>query len=165
MKIFPLSFLAGAAALALAACAGQAADNPPPTTSENEHPPSASANKDAGAKADPDTTPASETWGNIREYTYEQRAEFLAGLNLMAARLDDGIRRLNAKRAGMTDADAQDWDFAMKELNDARSDLQAKSSAIEKATDSTWDDAKAAVALAWERARNAFVSVEHSTTS
>jgi hypothetical protein len=175
MKASRLPLVAGAAglaALAFAVRTGRAADNPPaqnppPASSENARPPAPStpAGKDGGAKADPDATPATETWDIIRDCAYDRRADFLAGLNLMAKRLDDGMRRLNAKRAGMTDAAAKDWDFAMKELISARAYLQSESSDLEKATDSTWDDAKAKVALAWERAHTAFINVEQSTTS
>lgn len=121
-----------------------------------------------------DSTPASvadtlasttEAWTNIKDYPYEKRADFNAVFLRMVARLDDDIRGLNAKRATMTN-DTKEWDFAMKELNNARSDVQSKITEVGKASNSeTWVEARDRLGVAWERARTAYRAVVSSTTS
>jgi hypothetical protein len=65
---------------------------------------------------------ADQAWADLKDDTYDMRAQFATGVGHLSARLDEQIRALRAKRAGMT-KDLADWDFAMKEVDDARSDL------------------------------------------
>jgi hypothetical protein len=167
-----LTAVMGLAVLSLAVCSCRAKDtaqpqNPPSAPPDSTPPPAPSApsNKGDAAQEDPADTTAATTWAAIKDYTYDRRSDFIAGLSLMGGRLDAGMQVLNAKRATMTDGAAKDWDFNMKELHNARDYLQSTSSDLEKATDSTWADAKDKVSQAWERVRNAYDKVRHSTTS
>lgn len=108
--------------------------------------------------------PASETWSTIENDTYDQRADFLAGLEHIAARVDTGRQVLTAKRAALPETSVQDWDFAMKDLDEARSDLRFQISELNKATPDTWSEAKDRAAQAWQRVRNDFDKVRMSTT-
>lgn len=105
------------------------------------------------------------SWDSLKDFTYEKRADFSAGVSRMAAGLDDQVRALKAKRATLTEASTKDWDFAMKELEDARADLRSKLSELSKASSETWTQAKDRAAEAWKRAQDAAAKVKASTTS
>jgi hypothetical protein len=105
------------------------------------------------------------SWNTIRDLPYEKRADFTAIFTRMVAKLDDEIRALNAKRENMTN-DTRDWDFAMKELVNARTDVQSKQTELGRAnTPETWTDAKEKLGVAWDRAQVAVRNVRNSTTS
>lgn len=109
------------------------------------------------------TTP--DAWQNIQYHTYEKRQEFTAVFSRMVAKLDDDIRALNEKRATMKN-DTRDWDFAMKELNNARADVQSKVTDLSRATTpDTWVEARDRLGVAWDRAQTAVQAVKSSTTS
>lgn len=106
-----------------------------------------------------------DAWTNIQDYPYEKRQEFNAVFSRMVSKLDDDIRALNEKRATMTN-DTKDWDFAMKELNNARSDVQSKLSELARTTTpETWTEARDRLGVAWDRALTAVKNVKASTTS
>jgi hypothetical protein len=106
-----------------------------------------------------------EAWSTIKDFTYEKRGDFTAVFARLQARLDDDIRILNAKRAMMTN-DTKNWDFAMKELNNARADVQSKVTELSKAiTPETWLEARDRLGVAWDRAQLATRNVKASTTS
>jgi hypothetical protein len=106
-----------------------------------------------------------DSWSAIRTLPYEKRADFNAVFVRMVGKLDEEIRALNAKRENMTN-DTRDWDFAMKELNNARADVQSKHSELGRAnTAETWADAKEKLGIAWDRAQVAVRNVRNSTTS
>jgi len=107
---------------------------------------------------------ASDTWAAIRDITYEQRAEFLAGAASLENVLAGQISELNAKRAAMR-ASTTDWDFAMKELNDSQAYLKSMVEEAGRATAETWDQEKDKVGMAWQRAQAACDKVRMSTTS
>ena len=109
--------------------------------------------------------PASETWDRIKDDTYEQQSDFAAGYRQLGNDADAAIQRLDAKRATMTDTAAKDWDIAMKELKDARSDLDDKLNQIKAANSDTWNDAKGKATAAWKRVVDDLDKVRHSTTS
>ncbi|HTB81343.1 MAG TPA: hypothetical protein VK717_10700 [Opitutaceae bacterium] len=110
---------------------------------------------------------ASAKWTNIEDCAYDMRAQFFAGLKGLEARVDDQFRELTAKRATMTSstADTKDWDFAMKEMEDARSYLKSMDEELSKATPETWSQEKDKVGQAWVRTQEAYKKVKSSTTS
>lgn len=109
---------------------------------------------------------ASANWTDIKNCTYDMRGQFFAGLKLLKAKVDDQINELTAKRATMKGAtETQDWDFAMKEMVDARSALKSIAEDLSKATPETWDQGKDKVGQAWVRTQDAYGKVKSSTTS
>jgi hypothetical protein len=109
------------------------------------------------------TTP--DAWQNIQNHSYEKRQEFTAVFSRMVAKLDDDIRVLNEKRATMKN-DTRDWDFAMKELNNARADVQSKVTDLSRViTADAWIEARDRLGVAWDRAQTAVQTVKSSTTS
>jgi hypothetical protein len=106
-----------------------------------------------------------DAWRNIQYHSYDKRQEFTAVFARMLAKLDADIRALNEKRATMKN-DPRDWDFAMKELNNARADVQSKVTDLSRAnTADTWTDARDRLGIAWNRAQSAVDAVRNSTTS
>ena len=116
------------------------------------------------AAANPDASLA--TWFAIKDCTYDMRAQFFVGFNRLQARVDREIGTLTAKRAAMkSTANTQDWDFAMKEMGDARTNLKSAGAELSTATPETWAQEKDKVDQAWKRTQNAFDNVKASTTS
>jgi hypothetical protein len=114
------------------------------------------------ASVAPDT--GSESWADIENLTFDQRAAFVAGLTGLVAKLDGQIGALNAKRSTMTTGTA-DWDFAMKEVNAARAYLVGLEPEVSSASPETWGEEKDRVGGAWRRAQDACDKVRMSTTS
>lgn len=104
-------------------------------------------------------------WDAIKDYPYEKRVEFAAGTGRLIERLDEQIRELNEKRAKLPQTSVKDWDFAMKELTEARSYLKSMIDALGDATYETWAEARERVAKAWQRTQDAYSKVKSSTTS
>lgn len=112
-------------------------------------------------------TPVTEagTWEVIKDYTYAQRAEFIATVGRMMDKVDEQIQQQNAKRDTLTESTAKDWDIAIKDLEEARSLVQSKVTELSKTKPETWDAAKEQVGIAWQRVQNALDKVRASTTS
>ena len=170
--VFPLVSLFSVLVFAAAGCArekNKAPETKPVTQSAPAPAESPSIIRNAQVAA---TTAAADagnalagSWDAIKDYTYEKRADFSAGVSRMAVSLDEQVRALKAKRATLSEASVKDWDFAMKELEDARSDLRSKMSELSKASSETWTQAKDRAAEAWKRAQDAAARVKASTTS
>jgi hypothetical protein len=108
---------------------------------------------------------ATPVWTDIQTDTYDQRAHFAAGINRLSAKLDDQIRVLKAKRAGMT-TDLKDWDLAFKEVEESRSYLTSCMSDLAKTTTpETWADAKDKVGEAWKRSQIAVDKMNATVTN
>jgi hypothetical protein len=108
---------------------------------------------------------ASARWSEIKDCTYDMRAQFFAGLNRLEARVDAEVAVLTAQRAAMkSTANTKAWDFAMKEMGDARSYLKSMGEELSKASPETWSQEKDKVGQAWVRTQAAFDNVKSSTT-
>lgn len=116
----------------------------------------------------PGTTLASASstqWVDIKDYTFAQRDSLLTGLAGMLARVDAQTEELKTKRAAMAASTrTSDWDFAMKEVHNARANLKFACDELGKATPETWDQQRDRVGQAWERTQNAYAAVRSSTT-
>ena len=118
------------------------------------------------AEARPDSATAPAEWSDISENTYDTRAQFFAGLKRLEARVDVQVRELNEQRAAMKSTrDTKDWDFAMKEMDDARTYLISTGEELGKATPETWVQLKDKVGQAWMRTQAAYDKVKASVTS
>lgn len=105
-------------------------------------------------------------WDDIKEYTFEMRDPFFAGLKRLEAKVDDQIRELIAKRATMKGTTTtREWDFAMKEMESARSYLKSVGAELSKASRDTWGQEKDKVGRAWVSTQEAYGKVKSSTTS
>jgi hypothetical protein len=109
---------------------------------------------------------AAASWVAIKDYTFDQRADFIAGAGRLEAMLSSQIAELNAKRASMpSTVETKDWDFAMKEMNDSQNYLKSMIEEAGRATPETWGQEKDKVDQAWQRAQEAFDKVKITTTS
>jgi hypothetical protein len=109
---------------------------------------------------------AAASWVAIKDYTFDQRADFIAGAGRLEAMLASQIAELNAKRASMpSTVETKDWDFAMKEMNDSQNYLKSMIEEAGQATPETWGQEKDKVDQAWQRAQEAFDKVKVTTTS
>lgn len=107
----------------------------------------------------------SVNWIDIKDSTYDMRVSFFSGIKALEAKVDNQISELSAKRAAMTsDVNTKDWDFAMKEMGDARSFLKSVCAEMSKASADTWTEQKDAVGRAWLRTQAAYDKVKSSTT-
>ncbi len=114
--------------------------------------------------ASPAVAPAE--WADIKDCTYEKRAQFFAGLKRLEARADAEMAELTAKRAIMDGiTDTKDWDFAMKEMTNTRFYFRAMGEGIHQATAESWAEQLVKVGEAWGRTQEAFANVKASTTS
>lgn len=104
-------------------------------------------------------------WDAIKDYTYQKRADFVAGATQLVEKTDEEIRQLNEKRATLPETSVKEWDFAMKELKEARAYLRSTISELSDASSETWAGAKEKVGKAWERAQDAGAKVKASTTT
>jgi hypothetical protein len=112
----------------------------------------------------PDVTSAK--WRTIKDLSYDQRVLFFDGLKQLETRVDEQISELTARRAAMPGtANTKDWDFAMKEMVNARSYLKGMGEELSKATPETWAQQKDKVGLAWVRTQEAYDKVKSSTTT
>jgi len=109
---------------------------------------------------------AAAAWASIKDFTYDQRADFISGAGRLQGMLSSEVAELNAKRASMASTvDTKDWDFAMKEMNDSQAYLKSMIDEAGRATPDTWNQEKDKVDEAWQRAQEAFDKVKVTTTS
>jgi hypothetical protein len=108
---------------------------------------------------------ADQSWADLKGDTYEHRDHFLSGIGRLSAKLDDQIRILKAKRAGMT-TDLADWDTAMKDVEDSRALLTGRINDVRKAkTPDDWTAARDNVGDAWSKAEAAVDKMHTTVTS
>lgn len=119
---------------------------------------------DPGTPVNVITDTPSPSWDDIKDIPYAQHAAFSAGLARIEGRLDAQIGALNAKRATMT-TDTSEWDFAMKDVNEARSYLAGLNQEVANAGPDTWSQEKEKVEEALKRTQDACEKVKMSTTS
>jgi hypothetical protein len=109
---------------------------------------------------------AAAAWASIKDFTYDQRADFISGAGRLQGMLASEVAELNAKRASMpSTVDTKDWDFAMKEVNDSQAYLKSMIDEAGRATPDTWNQEKDKVDEAWQRTQAAFDKVKITTTS
>jgi hypothetical protein len=109
---------------------------------------------------------AAAAWATIKDYSYDQRADFLSGAGRLVGMLSSEVAELNAKRASMpSTTDTKDWDFAMKEMNDSQAYLKSMIDEAGRATPDTWEQEKDKVDEAWQRTQAAFDKVKITTTT
>jgi hypothetical protein len=142
-----------AAVLSLAAFAAVRGAEPAPVATPS-----------APVAAAPDA--ASARWTDIKDTTFELRARFFTGFERLEARLDGQISELKAKRATMKGTTGtKEWDFAMKEMDNAHAYLSATGKELAQAGPDSWDQVKDRVGQAWVRAQDAYKNVKSSTTN
>jgi hypothetical protein len=105
------------------------------------------------------TVGSSDAWDRIKDFTFDRRAAFSAGVDRMSQEMDDKTAAFRARVAGVPDSASRDRDSAMKEFDTARADLKSKRSDLDNATADTWADAKAKTAESWKSTKAAYDKV------
>lgn len=95
-------------------------------------------------------------WDSIKDFAYERRADFSAGIDRMSRDMDDRTSAFRTRAAGVSDAVASDRDGAMKDYDRARADLKSKRTDLDNATADTWSDAKAKAGESWRSTKAAY---------
>lgn len=142
-----VSLAAFASVVALSACSkthdANATNSASSTPSSSTTSPTAGTTATSGSSAM--ATNANETWENIKDYSYDKRAEFAAKTNDYAAQLDRDLQ--NAKGD------------SSKRLAEARDDLRSAATEISNATADTWAATKERVGRAWQKVQSAAQNV------
>ncbi len=110
-------------------------------------------------------TPAADSWAGIKDYTFEKRTDFAAGLDRLMEKQDAGLAAMNAKLTGLPDAAAKERDHAVKQFNEARSFLKSELDSLRTGTAGAWTVSKEKVTVAWQRTEAAYEKVKASPTS
>lgn len=126
--------LAVATTLLLSACSK--------TRDANSNTAATSASSTPAATAGSMTANAVDTWDSVKNYSYDQRAEFEAKAKAYAAEID--------ARTAAAKGDAKN------RLAQARDDLRNATSELGNATAQTWDATKERVGRAWQQAESAY---------
>ncbi len=108
---------------------------------------------------------AVDSWDAVKDFTFEKRAEFSAGLDRMAAKHDAEVAAANAKVKGLPETAAKERDHANKEFADARANLKAALADVGNATADTWAATKEKSAQAWQRLHAAYAKLIATPTS
>jgi len=104
-------------------------------------------------------------WSDIKGDAFDQRDHFVAGASRLAAKLDEQIQELRAKRGAMT-TDTKEWDFSMKEVENCRVLLTGRIGELAPATTpETWADVKDKIGEAWKRSQLAVDKMSSTRTS
>jgi hypothetical protein len=101
-------------------------------------------------------TVAVDTWDSIKDFTFDRRSDFSAGVGRMADGLDAKIADLRATVSTLPDTAAKDKNAAIKEYDEARADLKVRLADLGNATADGWTDAKAKVAASWAKVQAAY---------
>jgi hypothetical protein len=104
-------------------------------------------------------------WDSIKDFAYERRADFSAGIDRMSRDMDDKAAAFRTRAAGVSDAVASDRDSAMKDYDSARADLKSKRTDLDNATADTWSDAKAKAGESWKSTKAAYDRVTKANAS
>ncbi|MBW8781606.1 MAG: hypothetical protein JF599_06940 [Verrucomicrobia bacterium] len=105
---------------------------------------------------------AEQTWREIKDYPFTQRADFLVGLERLEAQVEQQIVALKARRLNLTE-DPHAWDNAMQVLESSLVDLRAAAAQVAQATSSNWEERTARVGRVCEREQAAYEKVKALT--
>ena len=111
-----------------------------------------------------DTTD-SHLWTVIKNDSYAERVHFAKGCAKLLERIDVQVGELKAKRANLI-TDIDDWDFAMKEVDDSRASLNEQIESLSDANSpERWNAAKEKIGEAWNRTQKAVDKMNSTRTS
>ena len=96
----------------------------------------------------------SDTWDNIKDYTYEKREDFADSAKAMSSRLEAESAELRAEVSGAQASASRK--AAWEEFKSSQADFDDKVDALGQASSDTWDQAKDEVKAAWERVEAAY---------
>lgn len=101
-------------------------------------------------------------WRAIKDDTFDMRAQYLAGLQGIEAKMDDQIAALTASNTATNGSASSNSTTAMKKLTDAQTNLKSLNDEVNNATVDNWSQEKDKVAQALRQTRDAYRNVQSS---
>ncbi len=93
---------------------------------------------------------AAETYVATKEYTIEQKNEFVTELKSELAELDKDIDKMKTKASAKKDESSKEIKFQVETLEKKRADLNLKIDRLSSATKSAWAELRAGVQSAFK---------------
>lgn len=103
---------------------------------------------------------AQDSWTAIRDCTYENRGDFVAGMDRMAQACDTEYAVVKTNLASMRPAATELRDQAMADFATARAALSSQLIEARSGSAENWDAAKDKTAQAWKAVQDAFARVK-----
>lgn len=130
----------------------------------------ASINSKAAAKevADEIKTGAVDSWKAIKDYSYDKRLEFAAGLDRLATQRDAELTVMNKQlneQAALPEATAMKREKAVADYRAARDALTPLLDQLRDSTAEGWDNTKARATDAMQDLETAFHQIQSSSVS
>jgi gas vesicle protein len=99
-------------------------------------------------------TAVTDTWQDVKSYTYDKRSKFSDDAHGLASKMDDQIDEL---RHRWDDAKASERKkAALDELKRCQTDFKARVDDLGHASAQTWESAKGAVVDSWNHLKTAY---------
>ena len=95
---------------------------------------------------------------DMKDYTYAQKAEFVAAMQTQLAALDKDLDQLAAKIEKSSDAVKAEAKPKLQALRDQAAALNKQLDGAKDASESTWDSVKAGSQKAWDALKDGFQS-------
>ncbi|MFZ0829071.1 MAG: methyl-accepting chemotaxis protein [Verrucomicrobiia bacterium] len=95
---------------------------------------------------------------DMKDYTFAQKAEFVAAMQIQLDNLNHDLDQLSAKIDGSSDAVKAEAKPKLQALRDQAAQLNRQLDGARNATDSTWDNVKGGFQKAYESTKDGFNS-------
>ena len=99
---------------------------------------------------------AVETYVATKEYTIEQKNEFMAGLKNELSELDKDIAFMKTKASSKKDEASKDIKLQLESLEKKRAELNLKIDRLSSATKSAWSELRSGVQSAFKEMKTSF---------
>ena len=99
---------------------------------------------------------AVETYVATKEYTIEQKNEFVAGLKSELSELDKDIAVMKTKAAAKTDEAGKEIKLQVESLEKKRAELNLKIDKLSSASKSAWTELRSGVQSAFKEMKTSF---------
>lgn len=100
---------------------------------------------------------------DMKDYTYAQKAEFVAAMKSQLAALNQDLDTLSAKIDNSSDAVKAEARPKLQALRDQAAQLNQQLEKVQDSTESTWDSVKGSSQKAWDSLKNDFQSARQWT--
>jgi chromosome segregation ATPase len=93
---------------------------------------------------------------DIKDYTYAQKEEFVAKMQVQLAGINRDLDELSVKIEKSSDAAKAEWKPKLQALRDQADKLNKQLDQAKNATESTWDEVKASSRKAYDELKDGF---------
>ena len=106
--------------------------------------------------------PTADTWSEIKDFGYNQRMGFSAGLERMAKTKEAEFESLRVKRDGLSLEDSAARKQAEQHFQDVRIDLRLQLARLRVSPIDAWQDQKTICVETWSKLHHAFASLQRN---